>query len=297
MKKFILIDGNSIFHRAFYAIPPLTDSEGNPTNAVYGFLSMLFNLIEVQKPDYLGIAFDRKEKTFRHEEYKDYKATRTKGPDELYAQMPLVKELLQLLNIAAFEKAGYEADDLLGTLSSQADKIGGLHTLIVTGDRDALQLITETTHVVMPVKGLSTTEVFGPNEVERKYGLSPAQIPDLKGLQGDSSDNIKGVKGIGAKTALDLLQRFGSIEDLYKNIGALHGAVRKKLEDGYEDAFFSKRLATIKIDVPEKLDLDSCGLGGHKVADIKEKFFNLGFKSLIPKFEKFDKNYSQQALF
>jgi DNA polymerase-1 len=214
MQKLILIDGNAIMHRAYHAIPPFKTSKGELINAVYGFASMLLNILNNEKPDYIAVSFDTKAKTFRHEEYVEYKATRTKAPDDFYAQIPRIKELVRTFEIPIYEIDGFEADDVLGTLSVQADKNPDLMTYIVTGDRDTFQLVTDKVNILSPIKGFQQSELFTPQKVFEKYGLKPSQIADMKGLQGDNSDNIKGVNGIGPKTANTLLDKFRSIENL-----------------------------------------------------------------------------------
>lgn len=295
MKKLILIDGNSIFHRAFYAIPPSLKTEsGEPINAVYGFISMLLNLLNKEKPDCIGVAWDVKEKTFRHKEYDDYKATRTKAPDELYVQLPIVKDILKIMQIPIFECPGFEADDILGTLAHQADQRGDTETFIVTGDRDALQLASPYTKIIMPIRGFSQTALFGPKEVLHKYGITPDQVPDQKGLQGDSSDNIKGVQGVGEKTALTLIQKYKSIEGIYDHLDEIKGKLKEKLENDRENAFLSKKLATIVKDVPSKLDMQDCKIHEYNKEEVQKTFQDYKFNSLINKFETFDRYYTKK---
>ncbi len=265
-----------------------------PTNAAFGFTSMLLNLLNKEKPHYLAVAFDVKGPTFRHKEYKEYKATRTKAPDELYIQIPLAKEILDTLSIPYFEAPGFEADDLLGTLAHQAEQLGNLMTYIVTGDKDALQLITDRTHVIMPVKGFSQTMDYDHQAVIDKFGLTPKQIPDLKGLQGDSSDNIKGVEGVGAKTAQKLLQKYQTVEKIYQHIDEISGKLKERLVNDKENAFKSKELATIVIDAPGKLDLESSRIDHYDKTKIIELFNKLGFRSLHSKFNAFDRYCSQK---
>ncbi|MFO7295495.1 MAG: 5'-3' exonuclease H3TH domain-containing protein, partial [Clostridia bacterium] len=205
--RVMIIDGNSLMHRAFYALPMLTNKKGTPTNAVYGFTNMLLRLIQDYKPNYLGVAFDKKGPTFRHEVYADYKATRQKTPEELIPQFDLLKKMLQLMGIAIYEVDGYEADDILGTFARLARE-RGWEAYLVTGDRDALQLVSPEVRVIMTRKGISDVKVFDVEEIEKEYGLTPSQIIDLKALMGDSSDNIPGVPGIGEKTALKLLHQY-----------------------------------------------------------------------------------------
>ncbi len=293
MKKLILIDGNAIIHRAFHAIPPFKTSKGELVNAVYGFGSMLLNILNNEKPEYIAVSFDTKAKTFRHEEYDDYKATRTKAPDELYSQIPRIYELVKIFEMPIYTMDGFEADDVLGTLATQAEKTEDLKTLIATGDHDALQLVSEKTNVLMPFKGFSESVIFDTQKVFSKYGLSPTQIPDLKGLQGDSSDNIKGVKGVGAKTATFLLQKYGSVENIYEHLNEITGKVHDNLDADKENAFFSKRLATIVTDVDVTLNLKSCQTHTYDHEKVLNFFQEMEFKSLIRKLQNFDHYYSK----
>lgn len=294
MKKLILIDGNAIIHRAFHALPPFSTSKGELVNAVYGFASMLLNLLNRQKPDYIAVSFDTKAKTFRHEDYKEYKATRVKAPDELYGQIPRIRELVQAFQIPIYELDGYEADDVLGTLARQARQNSDVHTYIATGDMDALQLVDAHTSVMTPHKGFNDTIIYDRTKVLEKYDLEPSQIPDMKGLQGDNSDNIKGVAGIGPKTAHDLLKKFGSIEKIYENLPDVGEKVREKLERDKENAFFSKKLATIITDVSIQLDLNACRTHDYDSGKITQFFQELEFKSLLGKLNHFDNNYIEK---
>lgn len=281
MKKLILIDGNAIVHRAFHSTPPFQTANGELVNAVYGFSSMLLTILNTQRPDYIAVSFDLKGKTFRHEEYKEYKATRAKAPDGLYEQIPLIKEVVRTFQIPIYEIEGFEADDVLGTLSLQADKLGNIQTYIVTGDRDTLQLISERTRVIMPVKGFSQVDIYDIAKVMEKYGITPQQVPEMKGLEGDSSDNIKGVGGIGAKTALTLVQKYGKLENIYENIEEIKGKVKENLVRDKENAFFSRRLATIITDVDMKLKLEDCVMHEYDRQAVIDMFASLNFKSLL----------------
>ena len=294
-KKFILIDGNAIIHRAFYAIPQsFRSKEGELVNAVYGFASMLLNILNAEKPDYIAASFDLKGKTFRHEEYEDYKATRTKAPDGLYEQFPKIKDLVRTFGIPIYEVQGFEADDVLGTLAVQAKDMPHLHTYIVTGDMDTLQLVDERVSVLSPVKGFKEKMVYDPDAVVKKYGLKPSQITDLKGLQGDSSDNIKGVQGIGPKTATALLTEFGTIENIYENIDQVKGKTQEKLLNDKENAFFSKKLATIILDVPIELNLEDCATHEYDQEKVAELFIELEFKSLLGKLGMFNRKSAER---
>ncbi|MFA5048058.1 MAG: DNA polymerase I [Patescibacteria group bacterium] len=284
-KTLVIIDSNALIHRAFHALPPLSNKEGQMTNAVYGFTTILLKTIKDLKPDYLAACFDMKGKTFRHEAYTEYKATRVKAPDELYQQIPLVKEVLESFSIPIFEKEGFEADDLIGTIAhlKSVDR-PDIETIIVTGDQDAFQLIDDNTRVLTPQKGLSETMLYGEAEAKEKFGgLKPKQLIDYKGLRGDVSDNIPGVKGIGEKGAIELLLKFGSIENIYKNIGSdkIKDRIRELLVTQKNQAIMSKELATIILDVPVDFDLDKClfaGFDKNKVVDTFQKF---NFKRLL----------------
>ena len=281
MKKLLLIDGNAIFHRAFHALPLLTDAKGNYTNAIYGFTKMLFEILKIEKPDYLAIAFDHRDKTFRHHEFTEYKATRSAPPPELYPQLPALLELLAIFDIPLFQQSGFEADDIIGTLSRQADESPDLRTAILTGDKDAFQLVDDHTCVIVPQKGMSETTTYDPPEVERKMGLRPDQIVDYKALRGDASDNIPGVKGIGDKQAVEMLQKYGNLDNLYKHLEELKPAQRQKLAEHRETAYMSQKMATIIRDMPIALDLEKCKLHTWPMERAKEALTELGFKTLL----------------
>ena len=258
MDKLVLIDGNSIMNRAFYGImgsKMLTTKDGKYTNAVYGFLAILFKLIEDTNPKYMAVAFDLKAPTARHKLYEGYKANRKGMPEELAEQMPIIKDVLRAMNIDIVEKEGYEADDVLGTLSRYGEK-QGLHVTILSGDRDTFQLATDNVTIRIPrTKGGKTeTDLFDRSKIIETYGIEPKQLIEVKGLQGDSSDNIPGVPGIGEKTALSLIKRYGSIENLYNKIEKeeddLKGKQREKVKDNKELAELSKTLGTINLEVP-----------------------------------------------
>lgn len=292
MKKLILIDGNAIIHRAYHALPPLSTKKGELVNAVYGFASTLLSVIEKFKPDYIAASFDLAGPTFRHEKFENYKANRVKADDELYAQIPRVKEVVQAFNIPIYEKAGYEADDIIGTIAKQASAIGRsafggkdkkeqIETVIVTGDMDALQLVNDSTIVYTMRRGLSDAIIYDAEKVEERYGLKPDQLIDFKGLRGDPSDNIPGVKGIGEKTASDLLQKYQTIAGVYENIEKIKGAVKDKLERDKANAILSKDLATIRLDAPVQLELEKTKLHDFDREEIVKLFGELNFYSLV----------------
>jgi DNA polymerase-1 len=282
MKRFVLIDGNALVHRAFHALPKLTTKKGELVNAVYGFTSILLKVLNDLRPDYVAATFDLAGPTFRHEEFKDYKATRAKAPQELYDQLSRVKQVLGALNIPIYEKEGFEADDVIGTLAHQAsEEKEDVETIIVTGDLDTLQLVNEKVKVYTLKKGINDTILYDGKAVFDRFGLSPEQMPDFKGLKGDPSDNIPGVPGIGDKTAAELLKEYKTIENLYENVGLLPQKTGGKLEDYREQAMFSKYLATIKTDVPIQLELSKCVLHDYNPETVKQLFEELEFFSLL----------------
>ncbi|ERI90952.1 DNA-directed DNA polymerase [Clostridiales bacterium oral taxon 876 str. F0540] len=283
-ERLIILDGHSLMNRAFYALPPLTNAEGLHTNALYGFTNMLIKMKEEIKPNYIVCTFDRKAPTFRHEEYKEYKAGRKRMPDELAEQFPVLKDLLHLMAIDIFEIDGFEADDLIGTLSKFAEK-NGIEVYVVTGDRDALQLASDNIKIVITKKGMSEKEIYDKNRMIEEFGVTPTQFIDVKGLMGDNSDNIPGVPGIGEKTAYKLIQQFGSIENLLQNIDSVSGnKVKQNLTEYSEQAVFSKKLATIITEVPIEIDLDSIkSKDNFDIDGLRQLFFRLQFKSLLDK--------------
>lgn len=305
MKKLILIDGNAILHKAYHALPPFSTSNGELVNAVYGFASMTLGLLNQQQPDYIAATFDVKGGTFRHEMSDEYKATRVKAPDDLYAQLPRIKEILGAFQVPIFEKEGFEADDLLGTLARQADEKGGIMTYIVTGDLDTLQLVSERTRVLAMHRGFSRPVIFDRAAVFERYGLWPEQIVDMKALQGDNSDNIKGVPGIGKKTAADLLVEYGSLDGIYQKVEEIKGAKGKKLMEGRESAYLSQELARIVCDVEGvALDLPACVVHDYDEKELARIFEQLEFKSLLGKLGRFNNHSAgkraeevQQSLF
>ncbi|MBO8170033.1 MAG: DNA polymerase I [Thermoanaerobacteraceae bacterium] len=286
MKKFLVIDGNSLIHRAFYALPLLQNRRGQYTNAVYGFTNMLLKVLDEQQPQYAAVCFDKGKVTFRHDKFQDYKGHRKATPPELRPQFDLVKQVVAALGISTYELEGYEADDLIGSLVTLADQ-EGFNSLIVTGDRDALQLVSEGTRVLLTRKGISQLELYDLNAIGEKYGLEPAQLIDVKGLMGDASDNIPGVPGIGEKTALKLIKQYGSLEEVLANIDNISGKkLKERLAQHREQARLSKELATIDRDVPVKLDLEECVLAEPDYSRVLKLFKELEFTSLIGRFLK-----------
>jgi len=255
MKKLLIFDGNSIINRAFYAIKALTNSKGFYTNGIHGFMNIFFKFMEEEKPDYVCVAFDLRAKTFRHKMYEGYKAQRKGMPEELAAQMPYLKQILNGMNITILEKEGYEADDIIGTVSKKCDD-GGINCIIVSGDKDDLQLASENTHIKLIVTRMGKTETtdFDHNAVLEKYGVTPKEFIHVKALMGDTSDNIPGVAGIGEKSAFALIAQYKSLDNLYANIDQLKGAQKTKIEEGKEMAYLSYKLAEIDVNVPVELD-------------------------------------------
>ncbi len=279
-KVLVLIDGNALIHRSYHALPPLTTKKGEVVHAVYGFTSTLLSVLEKFHPEYIAASFDLSGPTFRDELYAEYKATRTKAPDDLYAQIPRVKEVVTAMNIPIYELAHFEADDCVGTIAKQAGA-QGIEVIIVTGDNDALQLVDDHIKVFSIRKGLKDLVLYDVPAVVAKYEFGPSQLPDYKGLAGDSSDNIPGVSGIGAKTATDLLKQFGTLENIYANLPEVKESVRKKLEADKEKAFLSKTLGTISIDAPVTLDLEKCVARDYDKKVVGSLLQELGFFSLI----------------
>ena len=257
--KLLVLDGNSIFNRAFYGIKLLTTKDGTFTNAIYGFLTMLHKIKEDTNPDAVAVAFDMRAPTFRHKEYDGYKAQRKGMPPELAQQLPILKELLTLLGYQIVECEGYEADDILGTLARVCTEEGH-ECVLATGDRDSLQLVNPSVTVRLAATkfGQPVVTVYDEAKIKEDYGVTPHQLIDIKALQGDSSDNIPGVSGIGAKGAADLIQKYGSIEAIYQNFDQLDlkPAMRKKLEEGKESAFLSYKLGTICLQAPIDTNLE-----------------------------------------
>ncbi len=283
MKRLVLIDGNALLHRAYHATPPFTTSQGELVNAVYGFSSMLLKVISELHPEYLAIAWDEKGPTFRHQEYTQYKATRGPADDGLSGQYKRVHEIGRAFNIPEFKLAGYEADDLIGTLALQAEKVNDLEIIIVTGDRDIMQVIDKNIKIFMPKKTMSDVGLYGIEEFVAKYGFFPKQLTDYKGLAGDASDNIPGVAGIGDVTATKLIHQFSTIEEIYRseNLKTLPERQQTLLSEGAEDAVMSKKLATLDLNAPIKLDLAKCIVHDFDREKVVRLFEELEFKSLV----------------
>lgn len=294
-KTLVIIDGNSIINRAFFALPQMNNKEGLNTNAIYGFTTMLFKIIDTYNPTHISVCFDMKSKTFRHLEYSEYKAGRKKMSDELKEQFEPLKNLLDSFNINRLEIDGYEADDIIGTVSKFAEE-HNFKVYIVTGDKDAIQLASKNTTTLITKKGVSDIEEYDYDFVVEKYEMTPTQFIDLKGLMGDKSDNIPGVSGIGEKTGIKLIKEFGSIENIIDNIDLLKGSIKKKIEENKDSAIMSKKLATIIRDVPIKFTLDELSYGEYDKEKVIENFKELGFNSLIQRFIENNDTYENNNL-
>ncbi len=295
MKRLILIDAHAVIHRAYHALPPLTTPAGEPSHAVYGFTTILLRILRELKPDYIAAAFDLPGPTFRHLAYERYKAQRPETPSDLASQFPKVKEVLAAFGIPVFEKEGYEADDIIGTVAKKLEPRKDLEVEIVTGDMDALQLVRPRLKVYSMKKGISETTIYDEKTVKERYGLKPSQLTDFKGLRGDPSDNIPGVKGVGEKTATELLQKFGGIEGIYKALrkGSIKipPALSEKLSAGEEDAKFSRELARINQKVALDWKLENVRWSGKKNQEgIRAVFRKFGFFSLLKRWEGEAKN-------
>ena len=286
MSKFVLIDGHSILNRAFYGVPIFTNSEGLHTNAVFGFLNIMFKIIDSKQPDYMAVAFDVHQPTFRHEMFKDYKGTRKPMMEELREQVPVIKELLQKMNITTVELPGYEADDVIGTLSKEGEK-AGMEVDVISGDRDLLQLASDHITICIPKtkKGQTTVEEYNTEGVKELYKVTPKEFIDVKALMGDSSDNIPGVPGIGEKGATAIISQFGSIENAYDHADEISNTRnRNALLNNYEMAQMSKTLATINIQSPVEVTPEQCKLEDIYTEDALEMIKRLEFKSMIQRF-------------
>ncbi len=290
-RKILIIDGNALIHRSFHALPKtLRTKDGQIVNAVYGFAGVLIKAIKEFKPQYIVLTLDRKEPTFRHKKYKEYKAQREKAPDELYEQIPLIKEIVKAFDIPIYEKAGFEADDLIGMISEKIN--GNLEKIIVTGDLDTLQLVNKNTKVYTMSRGVTDSVLYDEEKVKERFALSPRQIVDYKALRGDPSDNIPGVKGIGEKTAISLLQNFQTLENIYQNINSpkIKERTRKLLLKNKDNAFLSKELATIIRDNKIDFDLSKSFFKGVDIEKVSQIFSKLEFESLLSRLYEITKN-------
>lgn len=296
--KLILIDGNNVAFRAFFALPLLNTDKGIYTNAIYGFATMLMKILETEKPTHVLVAFDAGKKTFRHETYTEYKGGRQKTPPELSEQFPLILELLTKFGIKHYQVENYEADDIIGTLAAKAGQ-ATWDVKVVTGDKDFLQLANDQVEIALIRKGISDVENYKPSDVQERYGIDPGRIIDLKGLMGDSSDNIPGVPGVGEKTAIKLLKQFGTIEGVYESIDDVSGKkLKEKLIDHHEQALMSKKLATIDREAPVTLSLEECQYTFEVTSELIHLFKELEFHSLLDRIgaeETIDQNAQDEA--
>lgn len=295
-EKLVLIDGHSILNRAFFGIPDLTNSEGLHTNAVYGFLNILFKILDEERPEYLTVAFDVNAPTFRHEMYADYKGTRKPMAQELREQVPLMKEMLLAMGVPVIEKAGYEADDLLGTIAKRAEA-QGIDVSIVSGDRDLLQLVSERIQVRIPKtkKGGTEVEDYFAAQVQEKYQVTPQEFIDVKALMGDTSDNVPGVPGIGEKTAVKIIAQYGSIENAYAHIDEMPKTkVRESFRENYEKAQFSKKLVTIETHVDISYDLEKAKINDLFTPEAYALCRRLEFKQILPRFQDVQRQNPQE---
>lgn len=283
MEKLVLIDGNSLINRAFYAMPVLTTKIGVPTNAVYGFMNMFFKMLSEEKPTAVAVAFDLKAPTFRHKMFSEYKGTRKLMPDDLRPQIPMLKDLLKLMGITVLEQEGIEADDIIGTVAKHTD----VKTIIITGDKDSFQLVDEQTEVHFTKRGITDVEIYNHENFTEKTTLVPKQIIELKSLMGDSSDNIPGIPGVGEKTALNLLAEYGDLDNLYAHVNDLKGKLFEKVVNGKESAYLSHALATINCDCDVLTDTSKMGVSLPFSSAVKKKMIELEFKSIYKKEEWF----------
>lgn len=280
-KKVAVIDGNSLMHRAFHAVPPTMNApDGTPTNAVFGFLSMLLKFIDVAQPDAIVCAFDAGRPKWRMEAIEQYKAQRPPMDESLKVQFPLIEDILKSMSIPVVKLKGWEGDDILGTVAARDEELG-YQTLLVTGDKDAYQLASELTHIVTTKKGISDVAIYGPSEVEERYGVTPEQFPDFLGLMGDSSDNIPGVPGIGPKNATKLLQAYGSMEGIYDHLGDLKGKQLENLQNNKDLAFASRKVATIARDVDFELNLEEAAFPRFNAEEVTKAFRKLRLNSQL----------------
>ncbi|PIZ46017.1 hypothetical protein COY32_04155 [candidate division WWE3 bacterium CG_4_10_14_0_2_um_filter_41_14] len=282
-RKLVVIDGHSLLYRAYHALPPLTSKKGQPVGAVYGFVNMLFTILDQLSPTHVAVAWDSPGPTFRHEMFEEYKGTRAATPEDFGPQKELTTQIVDAFGIVQIGVEGFEADDIIGSIATKG-AAEGFTIIIATGDMDALQLVGEHVSVFAPVKGFSQTTLYEPNQVVEKFnGLTPAQIIDYKALRGDPSDNIPGVKGIGEKSAIELLLEYGTIEKVYENIDSVTPKFQQKLRDGRESAFLSKRLATIKTDMTLPVSINETEYGGFDPDALRKVFATYEFYSLAKK--------------
>lgn len=288
MGKLVIIDGNAILHRAFHAIPPLTTRDGEPINAVYGLVSMFLRIVQDLKPEAIVVAFDEKEKTFRHKEFAKYQAQRPPTHDDLSSQFPKARDFFRAANVSVYSKPGYEADDVIATIAAKSDK----EVVVVTGDRDLLQLVNDKNNVklYMPVVGLTNAKLYSEKDAKERIGVPPNLIPDYKALVGDPSDNYPGVAGIGPKTAEKLLEKYGSIDKIYTHLSDIEPNIRQKLESNTSEAKLFHRLATVVRDVPIEIDFPQMEKWKIDSPEVLKLFESFGFKTLTDRIKKVGKS-------
>lgn len=285
MKKLVLIDGNALMHRAYHAMPGLTNTQGEPVGAVYGFFGMLLNVIQDQKPDHFIVCFDRSKPTVRQSMYAGYHAHRPSMESDLTEQVSVIDDILEKSNITISSAEGYEGDDVIGTYATQAQEEKDLEVVVVTGDRDMLQLVSDRVKILMTVTGITKTMLYDAQAVEEKYGVTPAQFIDYKALIGDPSDGYPGITGIGPKTASSLLQQFGTFENLYHNIQNVPEKVGVKLATDAEQGALAKKLAAIITDAPVHLEIDKCRVEDIDFETMREEFEKHSFRTLLARLD------------
>lgn len=297
MSHLVIVDGHAIAHRAYHSIPPLT-ANGQPVNAIYGFYSMLLSAIDTLNPKYLVVCLDSPGPVFRNTEFLGYRAKRKPADDNLIVQLPELKNSLEIAHINSFALSGFEADDLIAAITAKAlkkviynPKTGTKRKAItkitiITGDKDLMQLVTKQVNLFVPVRGLSETKLFAPDDVKEKLGVNPNQVVDLKGLMGDASDNYPGVAGIGPKSATDLLTQYGTLENVYSHLEDIKPSLKTKLVNDKENAFLSKKLATLISDIPISFSLKKSHLNQSQIVGLIDLFKSYNFRSLIARLEK-----------
>jgi len=288
--KLVIIDGNAILHRAFHAMPPLTTKSGEPINAVYGLISMFLRVIQDLKPDAIAVAFDEKEPTFRHKEFREYQSQRPPTAEDLSSQFEKARDFFKAAKVPIYSKPGYEADDVIGTIASKAKE----DVVVVTGDRDMLQLINDKVRLYMPVAGLTNAKLYDAAAATERMGVPPDEIPDYKALVGDPSDNYPGVVGIGPKTAEKLLEKYKNVDNIYAHLSDIEPRIRQKLEIKKDDAKLFHRLATIVRDVPIDINFEDMEKWKIDSSDVLDLFQKFGFRTLTERIKKVGKEIDSQ---
>ncbi len=296
MSKLVIVDGHAVIHRAYHSIPPLTTQNGQPVNALYGFYSMLLTAINTLKPKYLVVCLDSPGPNFRNHEFLGYRAKRKPADSDLVSQLPLLKSTLEEAKIATFAMGGFEADDLIATISARATKKfkktkkGNQklisEVVIITGDKDLMQLVDDKVSLFVPIRGLSETKIFKTEDVKEKLGVFPTQVIDLKALMGDMSDNYPGVAGIGPKVAIDLIEKYQNLDNIYKNLDEIKPAIKEKLTNSKDNAYLSQKLATLITNIPLEFKLSDSKLNDLSFLNLISLFKTFNFKSLIQRIEK-----------